>query len=190
MYATNPLAACRPRPRLPPVTTATFPSSLKMFSKSCNLTSASADMVLVWTTVLLGLRRSRMEVPGCSVRDQASCRVKVKFIYSLVNARRRSVKSAIGLPCILHKENPKLIHCDLRYFRLRDAGSCRGSESLPNLKLTVKTSWQHRAIRLRFRSQSEISGESSELPFMESRGKGAYLSPEYQSEVCRQICLR
>jgi hypothetical protein len=41
-----PDAACKPRPRDPPVTTATFPSSENMFLKSCSATSDSAvDMV-------------------------------------------------------------------------------------------------------------------------------------------------
>jgi hypothetical protein len=40
-----PDAACKPRPRDPPVTTATFPSSEKMFLKSCSATSALAVML-------------------------------------------------------------------------------------------------------------------------------------------------
>jgi hypothetical protein len=45
--ATHPDAAWRPRPRDPPVTTATFPFKENMDEKSSSLTSASADM-LIW----------------------------------------------------------------------------------------------------------------------------------------------
>ena len=41
---TYPLAAWRPNPLLPPVTTATLPSRLKMLPKSFSWTSTSADM--------------------------------------------------------------------------------------------------------------------------------------------------
>jgi hypothetical protein len=42
---TYPDAAWSPRPREPPVTTATLPLRLKMFAKSWSWTSASADMM-------------------------------------------------------------------------------------------------------------------------------------------------
>lgn len=44
----SPEAACRPRPRDPPLTTATLPSRRKMDEKSSSVTSALADMVGVW----------------------------------------------------------------------------------------------------------------------------------------------
>jgi hypothetical protein len=42
---TYPLAACKPNPLEPPVTTATFPCRENMFLKSLSLTCSSADMV-------------------------------------------------------------------------------------------------------------------------------------------------
>jgi FAD/FMN-containing dehydrogenase len=49
MWECYPDAACSPRPREPPLTTATLPFKLKMLVKSCSWTSCSADaMVIVW----------------------------------------------------------------------------------------------------------------------------------------------
>lgn len=45
-----PLAACRPRPLDPPVTTATFPSSEKMLPKSSSWTSSLAEPMLAAAT--------------------------------------------------------------------------------------------------------------------------------------------
>jgi hypothetical protein len=41
-----PDAAWSPRPREPPLTTATLPFKLKMLAKSCNCTSSSAELIL------------------------------------------------------------------------------------------------------------------------------------------------
>lgn len=45
---THPDAACNPSPLEPPVTTATLPSRAKMDLKSSSLTSASADMFVIF----------------------------------------------------------------------------------------------------------------------------------------------
>lgn len=42
---TYPEAACSPRPREPPVTTATFPSTEKISEKLLSLTCSSADIL-------------------------------------------------------------------------------------------------------------------------------------------------
>lgn len=47
---TDPDATLSPSPRLPPVTTATFPSKLKMFAKSWSSTSVCALPILLMAT--------------------------------------------------------------------------------------------------------------------------------------------
>ena len=54
-----PDAACKPRPREPPVTTTTFPLTEKMLSKSFSATWASASVVE--GMVLLGGKGSGIE---------------------------------------------------------------------------------------------------------------------------------
>lgn len=48
--STHPLAACRPKPLDPPVTTATFPSTEKMLWKLSSLTCSAADILTVIKT--------------------------------------------------------------------------------------------------------------------------------------------
>lgn len=49
MHGTHPDAAWSPRPREPPLTTATLPLRLKMLAKSWSRTSCSADAMVMIT---------------------------------------------------------------------------------------------------------------------------------------------
>jgi hypothetical protein len=48
---TYPEAACSPKPRDPPVTTATFPSREKMSEKLLSLTCSSADILVTFRSI-------------------------------------------------------------------------------------------------------------------------------------------
>lgn len=61
-----PDATWRPRPREPPVTTATLPSRRKMLPKSLSLTSCSADILIVLSgvSIRVGIARYRFSRDG------------------------------------------------------------------------------------------------------------------------------